>query len=341
MSEPAHHSISSLDTVDLLTQLGDSVRLRMLRVLEQHELSVGELVKVLQIPQSSGSRHLRVLSDGGWVFKRSAGPASYYRVVIDDLPAQHRTLWVTIRNQLGDDATLAEDDRRIGSVLAERMTDSEAYFGRVAGAWDDIRGELFGSGFTEHALLGFVNPQWVIADLGCGTGNATELLSPWVREVIAVDRSPEMLEAARSRLLEHGGSEDRIRFVEGDLGDLPIEDASVDAAACVLVLHHIDDPHAALREARRILRTDHGGGMLLVVDMCRHDRIEYKHAMGHLHLGFDDAERDALFHEAGFSSVRTHKLRPGWRHRVLRSSRRWHRSKPQESALPRNGRVPG
>lgn len=310
MTQP-QHPISSQMTVELLSQLGDAVRIRMLRVLEQHELSVGELVKVLQIPQSSGSRHLRVLSDGGWVFKRSAGPASYYRVVIDDLPSEHRTIWVTIRNQLGDDATLAEDDRRLRSVLAERMTDSAAYFGRVAGAWDDVRGELFGSGFTEHALLGFVNPSWVLADLGCGTGNATELLSPWVREVIAIDRSPAMLDAARSRLLEHGGSVERIRFVEGDLTKLPIPDASVDAAACVLVLHHLESPIDAIKEARRVLRTDNGGGMLLVVDMCRHDRIEYKHAMGHLHLGFDDDEREAMFREAGFSSVRTHKLRPG------------------------------
>lgn len=311
MASHTHLSISSQDTVELLTQLGDGVRLRMLRVLEQHELSVGELVKVLQIPQSSGSRHLRVLSDGGWVFKRSAGPASYYRVVIDDLPSEHRTLWVTIRNQLGDDATLAEDDRRLSSVLAERMTDSEAYFGRVAGAWDDIRIQLFGSGFTEHALLGFVNPEWVVADLGCGTGNATELLSPWVREVVAVDRSSEMLDAARARLLANGGSDERIRFVEGDLTDLPLGDASVDAAACLLVLHHIDDPLGALREARRVLRADRGGGMLLVVDMCAHDRIEYKHAMGHLHLGFADGEREDMFRAAGFTSIRTHKLRPG------------------------------
>lgn len=302
--------MTSQNTVELLTQLGDAVRLRMLRVLEQHELSVGELVKVLQIPQSSGSRHLRVLSDGCWVFKRSAGPASYYRVVIDDLPSEHRKLWVTIRSQLGDDVTLSEDDRRLGAVLAERMTDSEAYFGRVAGAWDDVRGALFGHGFTEHALLGFVNPEWVVADLGCGTGNATELLSPWVREVIAVDRSPEMLGAAKTRLLEHGGTVDRIRFVEAELTKLPIADASVDAAACVLVLHHVDDPIAALREARRVLRTDRGGGMLLVVDMCVHDRIEYRHAMGHVHLGFSDEQRDSIFEQAGFSRVRTHKLRP-------------------------------
>ncbi|MEZ6162870.1 MAG: metalloregulator ArsR/SmtB family transcription factor [Phycisphaerales bacterium] len=167
MTQP-HHPISSQMTVELLSQLGDAVRIRMLRVLEQHELSVGELVKVLQIPQSSGSRHLRVLSDGGWVFKRSAGPASYYRVVIDDLPSEHRTIWVTIRNQLGDDATLAEDDRRLRSVLAERMTDSAAYFGRVA------LGTMFVASCLAAGLrtcaAGVCESQLVLADLGCGTG---------------------------------------------------------------------------------------------------------------------------------------------------------------------------
>ncbi len=305
------HSMTSQSTVELLTQLGESVRLRMLRILERQELSVGELVKVLQIPQSSGSRHLRVLSDGGWVFKRTAGPAAYYRVVIDDLPAGHRTLWVTLRNQLGGDPTLAEDDRRLSAVLAERMTDSQAFFGRMAGAWDEVRAELFGRGFTDQSLLGLLNPEWVVADLGCGTGNATELLCPWVGEVVAVDRSPEMLGAACERLRESGHDGSNVRFVEAELTRLPLADASVDAAACVLVLHHIEAPVAALAEARRVLRDDRGGGVLLVVDMCDHDRIDYRHSMGHAHLGFGEREREAMLREAGFSSVRTRRLRPG------------------------------
>lgn len=303
--------ISSLDTVELLTQLGDGVRLRMIRVLEQQELSVGELVRVLQIPQSSGSRHLRVLSDGGWVFKRTAGPSAYYRVVVDDLPRQHRAIWVTLRGQLGEDSTLAEDDRRLAAVLAERMTDSEAFFGRVAGEWDDLRTRMFGRGFTDNALLGFLSPSWHVADLGCGTGNATELLCPWVERVTAVDRSPEMLGAARDRLRESGCDDSNVSFVEGELASLPLESGSVDVAACVLVLHHIEKPAEALGEARRILRDDRGGGMLLVVDMCAHDRIEYRHSMGHVHLGFGDGQREAMFAEAGFGSVRTHRLRPG------------------------------
>ena len=304
------HQLTNQTTVDLLSQLADPVRLRMIRVLEQHELAVGELVKVLQIPQSSGSRHLRVLADGGWLFKRTAGPAAYYRVVLDDLEPGLRSVWITLRDQLGDDPVLEHDDHRLGAVLAERMTDSAAFFGRVAGEWDDVRNDLFGRSFTDSALLGFLNPQWHVADLGCGTGNATELLSRWVDRVSAVDRSPEMLEAARERLNEAGLDAANVDFLEGELTDLPLESASVDVAACVLVLHHVDDHVAALKEMKRVLRTTRNGGMLLVVDMCEHQRHEYRHAMGHVHLGFSEKERRDMFELAGFGDVRIHTLRP-------------------------------
>lgn len=304
------NQLTNQSTVDLLSQLADPVRLRMIRVLEQHELAVGELVKVLQIPQSSGSRHLRVLADGGWLFKRTAGPAAFYRVVLDDLREELRSVWITLRDQMSDDPILQEDDHRLNAVLAERMTDSAAFFGRVAGEWDDVRNDLFGRSFTDNALLGFLNPSWVVADLGCGTGNATELMSPWVNRVLAVDRSPEMLTAARDRLHKTGLPTDNVEFVQGELTSIPLDSGSVDVAACVLVLHHVEDHIEALKEMRRVLRTTHNGGMLLVVDMCEHQRHEYRHAMGHVHLGFSEQERQSMFAAAGFKHVRINTLRP-------------------------------
>ncbi|PCI06995.1 ArsR family transcriptional regulator [bacterium] len=303
-------SVTSQSAVEVLSQLGDVVRLRMLRVLEQQELAVGELVRVLQIPQSSGSRHLRVLADGGWLFKRTSGPAAYYRVALDDLPIQLRSIWVILRDQLGNDPSLREDDRRLQAVLAERMTDSAGFFGRVAGEWDDLRNDMFGRAFTDNSLLGFLNPTWRVADLGCGTGNATELMSPWVEHVSAVDRSPEMLDAAKERLREAGHNAKNVDFIQGELTDLPLENKSIDVAACVLVLHHVDEHIDALKEMKRVLRTTNNGGMLLIVDMCAHDRHEYKHAMGHVHLGFSEKERIEMFKEADFKNVRVNKLRP-------------------------------
>ena len=306
MPRPARTNSQS-PVVELLGQLGDPIRLRMLRVLEREELAVGELVRVLQIPQSSGSRHLKVLLDGEWVFKRTSGPSAYYRVVLDDLRADQRGIWVPIRDQLGADPEYAEDDRRLKSVLAERMTDSEAFFGKHAGEWDDLRSNLFGQRFTDQAMLGLIDPFWTIADLGCGTGNCSELLCPWVKKVIAVDASEAMLDAARDRIPDRSN----IEFVLGDLTKLPLKKGSVDAVACFLVLHHLDDPGAALSEMARVVSDKHGGGYALIVDMFAHNRNEYKHTMGHQHLGFTESQISKLLKDSGFRSVRINKLRPG------------------------------
>ncbi len=306
MQTPPHPNTH--DTiVELLTQLGDPIRLRMLRVLEHEELAVGELVRVLQIPQSSGSRHLKVLLDGQWVFKRTSGPSAYYRVVLDDLSTERRTIWVSIREQLGSDPVHAEDDRRLRAVLAERMTDSASFFGKHAGEWDDLRSDLFGQRFTDQAMLGLIDPSWTIADLGCGTGNCSELLCPWVKRVIAIDANETMLDAARDRVVDQSN----IDFVTGDLAALPLEDGSVDAAVCFLVLHHLDNPLKALTEMARIVTNANGGGCVLVVDMCAHTRNEYRHSMGHQHLGFTEEQISQMLADAGFQSIRVNKLRPG------------------------------
>ncbi len=292
--------------IDRLAQLGDPVRMRMLRVLDREELAVGELAKVLQIPQSSASRHLKVLADGGWLIKRPVGPATYYRVVLDDLPSEARAIWLAVREHAGIDHDCEQDDARLAAVLAERMADSRGFFGRHAGQWDELRGELFGRRFTDQALLGLIDPAWTVADLGCGTGNAAELLAPWVTEVVAVDESPEMLDAARRRLADHGN----ISFVEGDLTSPCVERASVDAAVCLLVLHHLDRPEKVVEQMARMLRTTNHGGVALIVDITPHDRATYRHEMGHKHQGFAPDQVESMFHKAGFTRVRIRVLPP-------------------------------
>ena len=135
----------------VLSALAESVRLRLLLVLEQEELLVGELANVVQLPQSTTSRHLKVLADAGLLKRRQAGPATLFKLVLDDLAPETRALWLAVRGQSGE---LSEDDRqRLGAVLSERRLDSQAFFGRVAGEWDDVRTRLFGGAFTLRALL--------------------------------------------------------------------------------------------------------------------------------------------------------------------------------------------
>lgn len=290
---------SPTELSEMITSLGDPSRLRLLRLLERQELSVGEVAKVFQIPQSTASRQLKILAEAGWLSRRAEGTATYYSMIADDLTEAGRAVWGAVRGTMGRGPELEEDDRRVQGVLAERRTDSVGYFGRVRGEWDHVRAELFGGRFTTTALLALIRPDWVVADIGCGTGNVAELLSPVVEHVIAIDQSEPMLSAAQERL----GGATNVSFTRASVEGLPIEQGSVDAAVCMLVLHHIDDPSRAVSEVRRVLRPDRGGGVLALVDMLAHDREDYKRTMGHKHLGFSRETIEGVCLRAGFKSV--------------------------------------
>lgn len=285
----------AISIAELLATLSEGVRLRLLRLLEAHELSVGELAKVVQLPQSTVSRHLKILAEAGWLTRRSVGTATLYRLMLDDLATAARGVWVAVRGGMTS-AEHAEDDRRLHAVLAERRLDSQAFFGRVAGEWDAVRSELFGAGFMGPALLSLLDPTWTVADVGCGTGNAAELLAAHVHRVVALDQSEPMLDAARRRL----AGVRNVEFACGPIEKMPLDSGSVDAAVCVLVLHHLEKPALALAEMRRVLRPSRG--VALVVDMLDHDRDEYRRTMGHRHLGFARPQIHELFRTAGFTS---------------------------------------
>lgn len=308
-SSPLKRSANNSLLTDRLVALGEMVRLRILRMLEREELSVGEVARIVQLPQSTVSRHLKVLGDGGWLAKRTEGTATFYRLVLDDLPRPSRELWLVVREQLGGPSgsgttpELAEDVRRLAAAIAERRQDSQAFFGRVAGQWDDVRSELFGSRFTAESLLTLLPQSWTVVDIGCGTGNVSELLSPLVKRVIAVDASAAMLKAAQKRLEGRGN----VEFVRGDLEKLPLKDASVEAAVTFLVLHHVPELAGALREMRRVLKP---GGSALIVDMVEHDRQTYRHTMGHHWLGFNEANLSEELRSAGFVDERFVPLTP-------------------------------
>ncbi|RMH27831.1 MAG: methyltransferase domain-containing protein [Planctomycetota bacterium] len=292
---------TAADTASLLAGLADPLRLRLARLVEQRELTVGELAKVVQSPQSTVSRHLKALADAGWLSRRAEGAASLYRLVLDTLPTDARDVWLAVRQTCVPQAVAQRDRRRLDAVLAERRTDSRSFFGRVGGEWDSVRRDLFGRGFTPVALLALLDPGWTVADLGCGTGNVAERLAPFVRRVIAVDQSDAMLDAARARLAPFGN----VEFLLGDLDDLPIEGGTLDAAVFALVLHHLDEPGRALAQARRALKP---GGIALVIDMDAHEHEEYRRTMGHVHLGFTRDAMSALFSDAGFVDIRAAPL---------------------------------
>jgi ubiquinone/menaquinone biosynthesis C-methylase UbiE len=281
--------------LDHMAALADPIRCRMLLPLERHELTVNEICSILQLPQSTVSRHLKTLSDDGWVTSRRDGTSRFYGMVVQDLDPGAQRLWPLIREQIAGTNGAEQDERRLKSVLARRRSKSEEFFASVSGQWDVVRTELFGDRVHLHAMLALIDPSLTIGDLGCGTGQVSELVAPHVARMIAVDGSTDMVHAARKRLKGLGNVEVR----RGDLEALPIDDGQLDVAIVALVLHHVPEPVRALAEVRRVLKS---GGRILVLDMLPHDRVEYQQQMGHVWLGFSDATMKKHLEAAGFDS---------------------------------------
>jgi ubiquinone/menaquinone biosynthesis C-methylase UbiE len=288
---------------DRMSALADATRSRLLLLLERHELTVGELCQVLQLPQSTVSRHLKLLGDEGWVSARAEGTSRRYRMPADRLDADARQLWQLVRGQVAALGAAEQDAERLRSVLAQRSTRSREFFSSAAGEWDRLRAELFGRRADLLGLLGLLDEAWTVGDLGCGTGQVAQSLAPFVRRVVAVDSSPAMLDAARARLAELPNVDVR----EGELESLPVADGELDAVITFLVLHYVAEPGEALAQAARALRP---GGRLLVVDMMPHEREEYRQAMGHVWQGFEAARLEGWMAEAGLGAFRYVPLPP-------------------------------
>jgi ubiquinone/menaquinone biosynthesis C-methylase UbiE/DNA-binding transcriptional ArsR family regulator len=293
--------MQAANILDHMSALADPTRCRMLLLLEKHELTVGELCAVLQMPQSSVSRHLKTLADDDWVTSRRDGTSRFYSMAADDLGSAASRLWPLIREQVAGTAAAGQDSRRLKGVLARRRVTSQQFFATAAGKWDRLREDLFGDTFYLWAVLGLIDSSLVVGDLGCGTGQLSYTVAPYVERVIAVDASPDMLEAARQRLTEASNVDLR----QGELESLPIEDGELHAAMLSLVLHYSPDPARALTEVGRVLRP---GGRVLVVDMLPHDREEYQQQMGHVWLGFSEKQMSRFLAGAGFQDVRVRAL---------------------------------
>ena len=287
--------------LDHLATLADLLRCRMLLLLERHELTVSELCAVLQLPQSTVSRHLKTLADAAWVSSRRDGTSRYYSMAVGELDPGAQRLWPLIREQVAGTSGATHDDHRLRSVLARRRSKSEEFFSSAAGQWDRLREELFGRAFHLHALLALLDRTARVGDLGCGTGQLTALVAPHVGDVIAVDSSSEMLAAARTRL----AAQDNVEVRPGSLEALPIDNGQLDIAMLGLVLHHVPDPALALADAARVLGA---GGRVLIIDMLPHDRAEYQQQMGHVWLGFPEPQLRKMLTHAGFDNVRIHAL---------------------------------
>lgn len=289
------------NVLDRLTALADPTRSRILLVLDRHELTVGELCTVLQLPQSTVSRHLKVLADEGWLVSRGDGTSRFYKMVPSRLDPGGKRLWKAVREPIAEMPGAKQDLRRAQSVLAKRLTKMQVFFSNAADSWDHLRAEMIGRRADLLALLELIDESWIVGDFGCGTGQIAAALAPCVRQVIAIDESGPMLSAARERLK----AVPNVDIRQGTVENLPLEDETLDAAILFLVAHFITDPASVMREIRRVLKP---GGRLLIVDLMSHERAEYVVQLGHVWQGFDGEQVKEWLSAAGFSACRYRAL---------------------------------
>jgi ubiquinone/menaquinone biosynthesis C-methylase UbiE len=289
-----------------MESLADPTRLRLLRILEKHELGVVDLCTILQSPQSTVSRHLKILADEGWLRSQRQGTNHLYRFTIESVDSALRRLWSLVREQTDAWATVAQDRLRLTALLHEKRQeerDSRVFFAGAAAQWDKLRGELYGDRFTTAAMLALLPPTAVVADLGCGTGRLAEELAAYVGRVIGVDNSPAMLKTAKKRTAELANVDLRV----GELQALPIGDGECDAALLLLALTYVADPVVVLKEAARILK---GDGRMVVIDLLPHDRNDFRREMDQQSMGFGPEAMQEMLAKAGFVDTRVRSLPP-------------------------------
>jgi ubiquinone/menaquinone biosynthesis C-methylase UbiE len=279
------------DVLDTFKALADEIRLRILRCLSIGELSVAELVTVLDLPQSTVSRHLKPLRDNGLVEPRRDGTSVYYRRG----PAFSDPSFATLLDSRFDQlAGAAQDRASVRRVLDLRRQQSRDFFDRMAGRYGSLTEPGGGWSALAAGLAAGLSGRDV-ADLGAGEGALTLLIARFARTVTAVDHSPRML-----RLIEEAAEglklDSRIRIVQGDLEALPLPDASVDAAFLSQALHHAAQPDAAVREAARILKP---GGTLVLLDLVRHSHEWVREQFADQWLGFEPILVRAWLRDAG------------------------------------------
>lgn len=280
-------------TVDLLGALADPTRVRLLALLVDAELTVAELTRITDLPQSRVSTHLRKLKDASFVRDRREGGSSFY-ALDEAMSEQARELWEAMHARLADEQ-LDQDQRRREAALAARTSRAR---------WpDEVAGQMerhYSPGRTWEAtargLLGFLSLGAVL-DVGSGDGVNAELLAPRSRHVTCLDLSPRVIEAAKVRLAHV----DNVDFRVGDMHDLPFVSRSFDAVLLLNALTYSDRPALAIAEAARVLRP---GGALALVTLAEHEHGTIAAAYDHQNLGFSPGRLEAMLRAAGLEVTR-------------------------------------
>jgi len=302
-----------MNMLSIFRALADPSRLRIMLLLQQMELAVGEIALVLDQSQPRVSRHVRILDEAGLAERRKEGSWVFLRPSLESHGEGAEDALVRLLGSAtsgNDDIALQAraDVLRLQDVRAQREADAADYFTAHAENWDAIRSLYVAEAHVEAALTDMLDHENLghLLDVGTGTGRMVELFAPQITQATAVDNSPEMLRLARAKLqhLDSG----QVKLVQGDFNDLPLESGSYDTILLHQVLHYAQNPERVIGETGRVAASE---GRIVIVDFAPHDMEELRTKDAHARLGFSDAQIEKLMAGGGFALDQSRELSGG------------------------------
>ena len=302
LSDTQNNSLD--DTVAWMRAAGEPTRLRLLALLNKLDLTVSDLISILDQSQPRISRHLKLLVEAGLAERFQEGAWAYFRTV-DHGPAR-RFLDGVLKPISNDDAVVVEDEEKLAAIRASRAQRAADYFAANAEDWGKIRSLHVTEDQVEAAMLemGLANQPKSLLDLGTGTGRILQLFAPHVERGLGIDTSRDMLSVARSTLASDAIQHLQVRHLDvyklagGERFDL---------VSLHQVLHFLEDPSLALRHAKQRL-SEHG--RLLIVDFAPHDFEFLREQHAHRRLGMATKQIERWLALAGLKLVDQRMLNP-------------------------------
>lgn len=295
--------------VRALKSASEPTRLRLLVLLSHGEFTVGELCAVLGQSQPRISRHLRLLTEAGFLDRFREQQCVYYRAPVLGRYLEWSRLLLSMLEP--DGAVLRRDRERAAQVVKARAVVAASQLGpEAAEATHDPREEL------ARLLVEELGPSSLgeLLDVGTGSGLMLEVLGPRAGHAVGIDISAPALRLARTRI--HGVGLSHCEFRRGDMYRLPVEDGTFDLVTLDRVLTLAQRPAAALLEAARALRP--GGRLLAVEDF---EQLEPRSETNPL------MQLRAWLQSAGLTTLRLRPCDVAGRHLIIALAR--HGSQPQ------------
>lgn len=142
--------------------------------------------------------------------------------------------------------------KRKRRTILEKKQLVKKQFSRRANAYVDSKMHRKGKDLFQLLEMAHTTGKEKLLDVATGGGHTANVFAPHVQEVVAMDLTPEMLQAAKNFIKENGHT--NVTFVEGDAEKMPFPNSSFDIVTCRIAPHHFPHVEKFLQEVYRILK---------------------------------------------------------------------------------------